>query len=102
VEKDTEKTKVIFRFWKASDNVIAIFPELCGTNEVHTCQSYEHLGQHGSCNPYMIVDNSRLAKPEEYADLKAELENHCGYNLEVIKRNNQKFIQVRREQLQRV
>lgn len=101
MEKDKFKTKVIFRFWKESKDVIAIFPEDTGDMSPYTCSSYEHVGQHGACNPFHIIDSSRLAKPEEYADLKAELENHCGYNLVVIKRNRQEFTEQRRKQLKR-
>jgi hypothetical protein len=102
MEKDKFKTKVIFRFWKESKDVIAIFPEHTGDMNPYTCSSYEHIGQHGACNPRMIIENSRLAKSDEYADLKAELENHCGYDLVVIKRNRQEFIEERRKQLERV
>ena len=102
MEKDTEETKVIFRFWKLSQDIIAIFPELCGDSSPYTCQSYEHLGQHSSCDPCGIINNSRPARPDEYEDLKAELENHFGYNLKVIKRNSYTFVDVRRAQLEKV
>jgi hypothetical protein len=91
--KDIEKTKVIFRTFKGE--VTAIFPEECGDNNYGTCMSYQHFGQHGSCDPNMIIDNSKLSTPEEYNDLKNELENQVGYNLEVIKRYRYKFTQVR-------
>ena len=102
MEKDKFKTKVIFRFWKVSDDIIAIFPEMVATNDVSTCESYQHTGQHGACNPHYIINSSRLAKPEEYVDLKAELENHYGYDLIVIKKNRYEFIEKRRKQLKRV
>ncbi len=98
---DKEKTKVIFRFWKKSQDVIAIFPEHIGDMDPYTCQSYEHTGQHGACNPQMIIDNSRLAKPNEYADLKAELKS-CGYNLKIIKRYRYESFKEREKELKRV
>lgn len=97
---DKEKTKVIFRMWQGE--VIAIFPELAGDMNPGTCSSYQHIGQHGACDPYMIINSSKLAKPEEYADLKAELENNVGYNLDVIKRNRYSFYRSRLEQLRRI
>jgi hypothetical protein len=102
MEKDTNKTKVIFRFWKESKSVIAIFPEHLGDSDLHTCSSYQHVGQHSACNPQMIVERSRPAKPEEYADLKAELEGPIGYNLEVILRYRYSHLNARRCELKRV
>lgn len=43
----TEKTKVIFRKFPDGE-VIALFPELPGTNSVSDCLNYMHVGQHGS------------------------------------------------------
>ena len=77
---DKEKTKVIFRVYKDKE-VIAIFPEELGGPDYWTCASYMHLGQHSACDPE-IRHITRLAKPEEYASLKAELES-IGYNLDI-------------------
>jgi len=96
---DSKKTKVIFRTFKDGE-VIAIFPEDNGTNEHWTCLCYLHLGQHGSCNPCALIKDTRLSTPEEYNDLKNELEKIVGYNLEVIKRNHNKFFHIRLEKLE--
>ena len=49
-----------------------------------TC--YAHVGQHGACGLAWYY-NTRSATPEEYADLKAELESPpYGYRLKVYKR----------------
>ena len=93
-----DKTKVIFRFWNVSQEVIAIFPELPGDSNPSTCMSYEHMGQHGACNPDGIIQESRLALPEEYEDLKKELES-CGYDLIIIKRHRYHHIEKRKEAL---
>lgn len=90
------KTKVIFRVFgkdKKHDQinhieygtVIAIFPEEVGNINHHTCMSYMHVGQHGVCSPDGIIYVTRLAKPEEYASLKAELES-IGYDLDIRKK----------------
>jgi len=78
-------TKVLFRWWKKS--VIAIFIEEPGTINHVTCDSYQHVGQHGACDP-SIINNSRPATEEEYTDLKRELESYPHYyNLRILKRS---------------
>lgn len=42
--------------------------------------SYMHIGQHGDADYQGVVSSTKLAKPEEYADLKKELES-IGYDL---------------------
>jgi hypothetical protein len=70
---------VIFRRFPDGD-IIALFP--CMPAECLNpwpCQSYMHVGQHGAADP-RIVHDTRSAKPNEYATLKAELEQ-IGYRL---------------------
>ena len=84
MEKDTYKTKVIFRVWKKEPKtVIAFFPEIHEGN--YCILSYEHLGQHGGAKYFGLISETRLAKPEEYKDLFSELEL-IGYNLKVLKK----------------
>lgn len=67
---------VMFRWWQ--DSVIALFP--C-QNEGNGCvNSYQIVGQHGGANLEMILNNSRPATPNEYEDIKKELEG-IGYVL---------------------
>jgi len=99
--KDTHKTKVIFRRFKNDGSVIAIFPEMPGTNNwAFDCGSYEHIGQHGACSVH-IAEIATLATPEEYKDLRAELES-IGYDLEVINRIPQNAWKVIRHQIEKV
>jgi hypothetical protein len=93
--KDKEKTKVIFRVFEDGE-VIAIFPEELGNFCLWTCESYMHVGQHGACEPEEVINKTRLAKPEEYESLKAELEN-IGYNLDIKKRYSNDSYKVRIE-----
>ena len=82
-----EPTKVIFRKWPASEggDVIALFPLHPATNDGWLCDSYEHIGQHGGADP-LIVTRTTLARPKEYASLKAELRK-IGYSpLQVLSR----------------
>lgn len=79
--------KVIFRKWstyRRDGEIIALFPELPGTNDTDSCLSYEHFGQHGASDAGL----SRVtvpARPAEYAALAKELRS-IGYKLTVIKR----------------
>jgi hypothetical protein len=67
-----KETPVIFR--KFSDgNIIAILPDQLGTNDVYTCMSYQHVGQHSACNPQNLIATTKLAKANEYASLLKEL-----------------------------
>jgi len=83
------KTKVIFRKFKdINKDVVALFPDekydrdRSGHNY---CWSYMHVGQHGSADYHYVVSQSILAKPEEYQELKKELEDR-GYDLVVKQR----------------
>lgn len=71
-------TPVIFRKWKKSScqwqSIIAIFPTDLAGPESYLCTSYEHIGQHGACDyRRAVLPNTKLAKPEEYAELMDEL-----------------------------
>lgn len=78
-------TKVIFRYWNG--DVIALFPELPGDMNPETCMSYMHVGQHSAADYGHIIDQTKPAKPEQYAELAQELES-IGYKLEIKKRAN--------------
>lgn len=83
MKKDKEVTEVIFR--KEKDNSItAVFPYLSYRNG-HRVTYYSHIGQHGEGNMFALIETTNPAEPEEYTDLKTELES-IGYNLKVIKR----------------
>ena len=82
--KTNEKTQVIFRKW-ANGDIIALFPRLpARAGFPWEMLSYEHVGQHGGASP-SITGNTRPAKPDEYATLKAELEGR-GYVLDIRQR----------------
>jgi len=78
---------VVFRTFKGKDggDVIALFPSCnheSGDANRGCVVDYVHVGQHGESDPWHVMRISRAAKPEEYADLKAELEG-LGYVLTV-------------------
>ena len=94
-------TPVIFRKFKEGD-IIAIFPTMSGTLNQYTCNSYQHIGQHGSCDPISLIQNTKLAKPEEYEELFQELIN-IGYDdLKVYKRYQYKFLEEIKSELKRL
>ncbi|MCP3681640.1 MAG: hypothetical protein GY861_03025 [bacterium] len=97
MKRDKIKTKVIFRKFKEGD-VIALFPEIAGNMCKWTCQSYMHIGQHGAAS-LDIIASTKPATPTEYHDLATELILHCGYNLQVIKRNRYSFMEARLQQI---
>jgi hypothetical protein len=83
---DKEKTIVVFRKWKDTGDVIALFPGIQSEPmHAYNCQSYMHVGQHGGANYHGVIGNTKPAKPSEYADLEKELKR-IGYNLEIRKR----------------
>lgn len=73
-------TVVIFRKYKKSKDILALFPYEIDTPL--TCTCYEHVGQHGGANYHHCISITTPAKPDEYAALKAELES-IGYNLKI-------------------
>jgi hypothetical protein len=83
--KDTNITEVIFRIYRTNPKTcLALFPyEDQGQGRV---MSYEHVGQHGEALYLSTMGITRPASAEEYADLKSELESHCGYNLKIVNR----------------
>jgi hypothetical protein len=87
---DTQKTKpvakVIFRKFKNKDitELIALFPKESYKANYFT-SSYMHIGQHSDVDYHTVISMTTLATPEEYADLKTELES-IGYVLDVKKK----------------
>ena len=82
------KTIVVFRKWKhgpEKGGVVALFPRI--DDIAGRCLSYEHVGQHSIADYGAVIGITDPAQPDEYADLKAELER-IGYSLRVAKRNN--------------
>lgn len=79
-------TLVKFRIHPVTGDLFAFFPQIRHSfngyrNDLKTC--YSHIGQHSPCAKE-YEQESRAAKPEEYADLKTELEN-IGYRLKICK-----------------
>jgi len=88
-ENSEPLTKVIFLVNEKDPqnfDLFAYFPEEDFDNKGNKV-GYSHIGQHGAVDP-RYAEESRPATPEEYADLKSELES-IGYNLDVINPANE-------------
>ena len=88
-EQDDDVTKVKFLVNETdpdfANEVYAYFPDVIEHGNAR--MGYAHMGQHTAISPY-YAEESRDATPEEYADLKSELEG-LGYNLEVVNGTNE-------------
>ena len=84
-------TKVIFRRWRDTGEIIAYFPEV----EEHdgSIMSYMHVGQHGGAT--YPNSGTAAATAEEYAPLQRELES-IGYQLRVMKRARRNPLTIKR------
>ncbi len=63
---------VVFRVWRESGEVFALFATLAADN-TGLVTAYQHVGQHSAANYTACVKRSRPAQPDEYADLLGEL-----------------------------
>lgn len=85
--EQTPRTIVIFREERilgsrpAEWQVVAIFPELPGTNDPGTCTCYAHVGQHGSMDTSYRFQTRKPRDLAAVAALRAELEG-LGYVIE--------------------
>ena len=76
----TDTQKAVVQFYVEPDGtILAYFPRTLHNAMSMTC--YAHIGQHSQAAPE-YVRKLKKATPEQYADLKAELES-IGYNLTV-------------------
>lgn len=93
-----EKTAVIFRTWKDTGTVIALFPFEPSDNLGYYCNSYERVGQHGAASPSIVHKATRPSKPTEICDLACELRG-LGYKLRGLQRFPRNSMNVRRAKL---
>lgn len=83
MKKDKHITPVIFRVEK-DGTILAVFP-YNSYRKGYSVTYYSHIGQHGEAMHDYLIGDTKPATPEQYAELKAELEG-LGYNLKVIKK----------------
>jgi hypothetical protein len=92
---------VIFRRWRDSDAVIALFPEIPADIFGDFCEAYEHIGQHGAADYSVVIQATTPVEPEEADDLAEEL-TQIGYNLRPVKRASWKHHEKRRDEAREV
>jgi hypothetical protein len=92
---DNEKTVVVFRRWRDTKAIIALFPAEPSDIEGWYCLSYERVGQHSGADYYGVIQATRPATDEEAAPLANEL-TKVGYNLQPIRRASQAVHERRR------
>jgi len=66
-------TKVIFRTFLHTHEVIALFPEEPASSNPDECLSYLRVGQHGAADYSYVISQSRPATHQELAPLHNEL-----------------------------
>ncbi len=76
---------VVFRRWRDTGDVVALFPEMPADLQGQYCESYEHIGQHGAADYFGVIQDTTPVGPRECAELAEEL-RRIGYNLRPIKR----------------
>lgn len=86
---------VVFRRWRDSGDVIALFPELPADIHGRYCDSYEHIGQHGGADFHGVIQQTKPCSSEASADLAAELRT-IGYNLRPSRRISRTHHEARR------
>jgi hypothetical protein len=100
-QSSDEIIPVIFRkdYEGGQWHITAVFPTEPGLPESGSMTCYAHVGQHSSCS-YGWYVGTKAANPEEYSDLREELES-IGYKLRVYKRMTRQHRDECRAQLRR-
>jgi hypothetical protein len=86
-KKAAATTLVVFRRWKDTGSLIALFPELPSDLSSHFCVSYEHVGQHGGADFLGVLKATKPVTADESAPLAQEL-TRIGYKLKRTKMNH--------------
>ena len=93
-----DKTNVLFRMFKGE--VLALFPAIAATvGKPQHCESYAHIGQHGSADLRGVIRRSRPAQHREFIGLYRELVR-IGYHLQIVKRCTAADAACRQQQLE--
>ena len=88
-EIDSLPTDIMFRVDTTRDfkgTVFAVFPHECADYKGNVT-TYQHIGQHSAGDYGYCIESSRPATPNEFADLKKEME-YLGYLVNVVRKQN--------------
>ena len=88
-------TQVVFRRWRDTGGIIALFPEISTDYLGRFCEAYEHVGQHGGADYHGVIGATKPVSTEDAAPLAHELER-IGYRLKPIKRASWRIHEARR------
>lgn len=69
MQKDTHKTLVVFRKFKDTQDVIALFPAVINYPNGN-CESYMRVGQHGAANYNGLLDDTLPTTDQEHRALR--------------------------------
>lgn len=86
---------VVFRKWKDTGSVIALFPELPADIDGVYCDSYEHVGQHAGADYYGVIQHTTPCSLNDATALAQEL-TAIGYVLTPIMRPSRRHHDARR------
>jgi hypothetical protein len=78
-------TAVVFRRWRDTGDIFALFPEIAVTADTALCGSYAHVGQHGVADYRLAIGLSRPCSLADASPLWQELQDR-GYVLRPIQR----------------
>jgi hypothetical protein len=82
-ENNSDTTEMIFRKYKDTGEIIALFPKVIENRANNLVMSYMHDGQHGQADLRGTIKSTVPATKEEYADLFSELKS-IGYKIKVL------------------
>ena len=89
-------TPVVFRRWKDTATIIALFPDSPADINGWYCDSYERIGQHGGADYHGVIAHTVPASQKESAPLTCELVR-IGYRLKVLQRASRHHHEHRRQ-----
>ena len=92
-----ETDLVVFRKWKSSGDIIALFPAQPADLFGRYCNSYEHIGQHGGADYDGVVRQTVPATVAEAEPLAKEL-TQIGYQLRLMRKASFKHHERRRNE----
>lgn len=78
-------TITVFRKWRSTGTIIALFPAIAWDRTGTQCASYEHVGQHGGADYHGVIAATVPATEAESRPLAQELAS-IGYALRPAKR----------------
>jgi hypothetical protein len=99
--KTLPKTPVVFRKWRDTGEVFAMFPELPSDDYGYFCESYHRDGRPGGADYFGLVRITKPASQREYRALKQELKR-LGYKLRIIQRASRRMHENRHNEAKRL